>query len=237
MTKIFLTLAAAFFSTFMVAQDELGLRIGGHYNNTSIEGIATSLTPDTKIFEGFTIGAYYNLQLLNGFSFSPGLNYTQKGFVIDEGLGVDFLAADLPLGIRLETKIDYIEIPALFRFTTNKGIGEFYFEAGPTLGYALDGEVRTKARAIVDINVATIDLDLKNDIYRRLELSGQVGVGAAVRAGAGKIFANVRYQHGFSDMIDNPTIDIKMKNNGVNFGVGYAFNLVGRPGKKVPLRV
>lgn len=236
MKKILFTFVAALFSTFMIAQNELGLRIGGHFNNTRVDGIATSLTPDTKMFEGFTAGAYYNIELLNGFSFSPGINYTQKGFVIDEGLGIDFLGADLPLGVRAETKIDYIEVPALFRYTINKGLGEFYFEAGPTIGYAVDGEVRTKARAILDFNIATIDLNLRQEIYNRLELSAQVGIGTAVKAGSGKIFANLRYQHGFSDMIDNPTIDIKLKNNGVNFGVGYAFTFGNRP-SIVPLRV
>lgn len=236
MKKILMMFIAITMTTLAIGQDEFGIRIGGSYNDTRVEGIATNLVPETKIFEGFTIGAYYNITLLNGFSFSPGLNYTEKGFVLDEGLDVELLGADLPLGLRAETKIDYLEVPAIFRYTIPSGLGEWYFEAGPTLGYAINGVIRTKARAIIDFNIAESDINLRNDIYRRVELSGQIGVGAAIKAGPGKIFANLRFQRGFSDMIDNPTIDIRLRNTSVNFGVGYA-HVFHKAAKVKPLRV
>ena len=235
MKKVTTTVIALCFISFLSGQNELGIRIGGSFNDTRVEGITPSLTPDTKIKQGFTAGLYYNIQLLNGFSFSPGLNYTQKGFIVDEGFDVDILGMDIPLGLKVDTRIDYLEIPLLFRYNIPKGIANYYFEAGPTAGYALDGVARTKARTIIDINVNTTNLDLSQDLYNRLELSGQIGAGVEVEAGSGKIFTNVRYQRGFSDMLDNPRIDIQMRNSSLNFGVGYVFRFGGNS-PKIPFR-
>ena len=236
MRKIGFTLLIVFASVLAYSQNELGFRIGANHNYARVDGIAESLKPDIKMLDGLILGMFYKIDLLNNFSFVPGVKYSEKGFTVDEGLDVDIFGADLPLGVRAETHSYYIEVPALFRYTIPSGIGEFYFEGGPTLGYATAAEIRTKARAILDFNLMTTDLNLNNDIYNRWEVSGQVGAGVAVIAGPGKLFANVRYQHGFTDMLDNPTIDIRLKNRNINWGVGYAYTFGAKAGQKIPLR-
>jgi opacity protein-like surface antigen len=227
MKKVATTFIAMFMMTLLSGQHEIGIRVGGSFNDTRVDGIIPELTPDTRFREGFTAGLYYNIPLMNGFSFAPGINYTQKGFVVDEGFDVDLLGMNIPLGVKVDTRLDFVEVPLLFRYNMPKGLANFYLEGGPTVGYALEGVARTKARTIIDINVNTTHLDLSKDLYNRLELSGQVGAGVEVQAGSGMLFTNVRYQRGFSDMIDNPTIDISMKNSSFNFGVGYVFRFGG----------
>ena len=236
MKKLVVVVLALVYVYSISAQGTLGIRMGGSYNDTRVSGINPQFIPQTRYFEGFTAGVFYDIPLLNGFEFSPGINYTEKGFVVKERLEVDLLDMNLPFGIKLETKINYLEAPLLFRYNITKGISQFFFELGPTVGYAIYGEARTKATAIIDFNIVTLPINLNNPIYRRVELSAQVGMGTSIKAGNGKVYADIRYQRGFSDMLANTILDITMKNSSVNFGLGYVFNLTAPNPKNVPLR-
>src|SRR5690606_31075224 len=121
------------------------------------------------------------------------------------------------------TRLNYVEIPALIKYSVGNDKASAYVTAGPSVSYLMSGHIQTKARMLIDINIARIDLDVEDDLYNRLDYGGVVGIGGGVKAGQGKLFMDVRYQHSINDVLNEPIIDTKIRNYGFSAGIGYAY--------------
>ncbi|MCB0648216.1 MAG: PorT family protein [Saprospiraceae bacterium] len=210
------------FTTLTFAQ-EVGIRLGVNANNIRIDGLSDQLTPATDFKAGFTGGVFADLPLQNGFVFHPEANFTQKGFITKYNTDYSMGVVDIPIGASLHTNINYAEVAPLMKFEQGNDMAKFYVIAGPSLGYATNGTMRARASLILDFNVYTTDIDLSNDFVNRWDLAGNVGFGGSVKAGNGKIFADVRYQHSFTSGITNQLLDIDFKNSGIQASAGYAY--------------
>ena len=201
------------------AQVSFGFKAGRNSSNVAIQGTGNIINP--KTISSYNIGAVAEIPLMNGFAFQPELTFKQKGFKVKEGLDVNVLNIPLPLGVEAHTEIKYVEVPLLGKYKFGRENIGGYILAGPYVGMARKATLKTKANVIIDFNITSTDIDLSNDNYNRMEAGAMGGVGFWAKAGNGQFFADARYQHGLTDLFNDPRVDIQMSNTGFGMNIGY----------------
>lgn len=225
--KTFFTFALALIiAGNLSAQQGLELSIGPSFTNVSVRGLQSSLRPDRTLHTGLQLQALWDQDLGSGFSVATGLGYKEKGFHVREGIDMDVFNIPVSIGVEAITTLKYLELPLQLRYhTQGDGPLGFFVFAGPALSYALDGELRTRANLIFNVNLTKTNLDLNNDIYNRLEWSGLAGIGGTMQLKNGALTVQAGYQHGFSRVVDNTLIDLRLRNYGFGMNIGYKINL------------
>ena len=207
------------FSVF--SQTQISVISGINSSNTQSD-VASDLV-DLNPITNFSIGLTAERRLDDILTLLTGVIYRKKGFSINESTGMDVLGIMLPLGVKIENEINYIDVPLMLKhYIDNSSSVQPYFAAGPSFGYALSGKLRTKATAILDFTVATIDMNLSSDDYNRFDISGNVLAGVNIPYGKGNVFAEVGYSHSFNNFIHRDFIlDAGGKHHGWNINIGY----------------
>ena len=206
------------------AQISVGAKIGANFADTRVDGLLGNLAPEQTTFTGFTAGVMAEIPMINALSFRPELNYIQKGFTVSQSFDVDLIGIDMEVGAKARTRINYIEMPLLLKYSIGSDAAKVYAIAGPSIAYAANAELTPVATFIVDFNLPSIPINLDNNIYNRWEISGVLGAGGEVKAGNGKVFADARYNLGFTNMLNNPVVDLRIKNQGFSVSAGYAYS-------------
>ena len=206
------------------AQISVGAKIGANFADTRVDGLLGNLAPEQTTFTGFTAGVMAEIPMINALSFRPELNYIQKGFTVSQSFDVDLIGIDMEVGAKARTRINYVEMPLLLKYSIGSDAAKVYAIAGPSIAYAANAELNPVATFIVDFNLPSIPINLDNNIYNRWEISGVLGAGGEVKAGNGKVFADARYNLGFTNMLNNPIVDLRIKNQGFNVSAGYAYS-------------
>lgn len=206
------------------AQISVGAKIGANFADTRVDGLLGNLAPEQTTFTGFTAGVMAEIPMINALSFRPELNYIQKGFTVSQSFDVDLIGIDMEVGAKARTRINYVEMPLLLKYSIGSDVAKVYAIAGPSIAYAANAELTPVATFIVDFNLPSIPINLDNNIYNRWEISGVLGAGGEVKAGNGKVFADARYNLGFTNMLNNPIVDLRIKNQGFNVSAGYAYS-------------
>ncbi len=208
------------------AQSSLGIRSGMTWTNVHQTEALESLTPNFKAVESFQIGAVAEIKLTDRFAIQPELNYQQQGFALDEGLDAALFGAQLPVGVKSETRFSYLSMPVLAKYEFGGELFKFHVMAGPAVAYALSGKIDTKAKVLLDIDLGSMDINLDNlNDFNRWEISAVAGAGLSIDAGFGKIFTDVRYQHGFTEVYKIPVADDKVTNRGLGLSAGILIPL------------
>jgi hypothetical protein len=220
--NIFLVACFSFFSiAFVNAQKvAVGARAGIMWNNVVSGDLANTL--DFKTISTSSVGLVADVALTNNLAFHPELNYTEKGFKTNIGKDLTLLGVQLPLGAKASTVVKYVDVPLTikYKFGNTEGVN-FYAMAGPTFGYALSGKLETSAKILIDIKIATTDINLASQNYTRFEVGGMVGAGMNVPVGNGNFFIDARYTRSFQDVYEVPIIGSKVRNQGFGVGLGY----------------
>ncbi len=169
-----------------------GLKVG--LNLAKFTGSDVS---DQKMKTGVAFGGFITYSFTDLFAIQPELLYTMKGSKVDE-VG----------GGSVSSKLDYLEIPVLFRVQLVGG-GNFKpnFYAGPGIGILLSAKEG--------------DLDVK-DQTKSTDIGIIGGVGADYLMGTGKITFDIRYEAGLTKFVD-ATPAPKAYNSAITFLVGYGF--------------
>ena len=199
----------------------LGGKIGYNWNNVTAP--AFNGTIDFKKMTNVNFGLVAQIGLTDNFSIQPELNYVQKGFRIQESKDITLYEVPIPLGVSAVTAIKYIDVPILAKYKFRGQGASGYVFAGPSVGYALNGNLETHAQVIIDIKVGSTPINLDNVNYERFEVGGVVGAGFEVPIGNAKLFAEGRYTHGFNEVYEVPIIGAKVKNQ--SFGVSAGFTV------------
>lgn len=206
-------------------QNGLEIGIGPAFSNITLKGIDKSIRPYRTLHTGLQIQALWNQRVAEGFNVVTGLVYKEKGFAWNEGINTNVLNIPINIGVTAKTNINYIELPINLKYTVGQkdGIKAFAF-AGPSIGYALNANLQTKASMIFDINISRTTINLSDPIYNRVELGANAGAGIELPVGNGSIMASANYMHGFNRVIDNTMIDFKARNYGFGMNLGYKIN-------------
>ncbi|KAA3436637.1 porin family protein [Rufibacter hautae] len=206
------------------AQDGGGVRVGikGGYSVTGWQGETvksfgemleyTDGNVQTRMRQGFHAGAYLSIPLSNGFEFEPGVQYSQKGMVLEGRVPGD-AAQFANAKVTLTNKAEYIDVPLLAKVYLGSGFNLF---AGPQVSFLLSNKV--------NVNAGAFGFSAYNNDFEWQNSQRKVDVGMS--AGAGYQFQNGLNVGGSYDMgfttIDEGA-DYKSYNHGFKASVGFRF--------------
>jgi hypothetical protein len=189
------------FSTTVFAQDVVtgltgkGIKVGLNLANVS----GDDAPDDISMRLGLAAGGFITYAFSDMFAIQPELLYSMKGYKFD-----------VPGGESETAKIDYLEIPILFKVLLVGG-GNFKpnFYAGPAVGFLLSAKAG--------------DFDMKDNMKSTdFGLIGGAGADLLMGTGPGKITFDVRYNVGLTST-DDSGADAKISNSTISFLVGYGF--------------
>lgn len=206
------------------AQFKIGTHTGVDINNIRITGIPEALT-DVKQNTSFaTFGVHGSYGFTPEVSLKAELNFSKKGFEISETFEQNILGLNIPIGIKARTSLSVIESPILISYSKPAGHVNLFAEAGPVFSYTTTGKVEPLGAFGLDFNLPDVALNFNQDGYNRL------GVGAAIGIGVEKslsneisVFGRTRYTHSFTDILDNPIVNIRTRANTVHLGAGLSY--------------
>ena len=220
-----LTLCLTLVTSTSFAQTTYGVRGGVTFNNIYQTKTLDNLTPDIDYLVGFTSAVYAEIPLVNGLSFQPELAYNQKGFSIRQDADTELFGVELPIGVRANSRFDYLETPLLLKGKFGNEKVKGFVMAGPALGYATGGNLKTTSTGILEIDLTNTSIDLDVINYERFEFSAVVGAGVSFDAGFGNITLDGRFQQGFTELYDIPLVAERVKNQGFAINAGIAIPL------------
>ena len=223
MLQFALLVIGALMTHTALSQVEFGAKAGATFSDMTVDGLnfgTNFLEP--KMIAGLATGVYSEIPLGSGFYFAPELNYAQKGFKVQESTTMNVFGFAMPFGAEATTRFHYIDMPMILKYKLSQGSVQPYIKAGPTFGYAVSGTVTTRINSIIDIKVAEINLNPQGDLYNAFEIGGVIGAGIEIPTASGKFFVDASFSHGFSDVLDEPVIDLRVRNRAVGIGIGYA---------------
>ena len=218
---IIATLITGLLTIQLRAQSSVTVKGGLLLSNVTVSGVSEAFTPDKAFLPGWQIGVFTELPMSSVLSFTPGLQIAEKGFMAKEGFNINVFQVPVELGVTAETRLKYIQAPLWLTYSIGEGPVTGYLTGGPTIGYAVNGEVKTKANFILDFNVGRFDLDLGKNLYNRFEIGMGLGGGLEFDTGKGSIMLEANYQHSFTDILADPLVDIKVRNHGIGLNIGY----------------
>lgn len=223
--RIITTTFALLLVTLTFAQVSLGLKAGVNFANITIPEIGIINIPDAQANKSFTVGAVAEFGVANGFAIQTEANYTQKGFIINEGIPLELANIPLPVGVKVTTDLNYIEVPVLAKYNFGNDKVGGYVTAGPTMSYASGGRFRTAANFIIDFNVIDQKFDFDNLNISKFDIGASIGAGGTVNLGATKLFLDARYTHGFNKLDNIPVIDLDFRNKNFALTTGFLIPL------------
>ncbi|GAB3954865.1 hypothetical protein GCM10028805_41010 [Spirosoma harenae] len=209
-------------TTASFAQVQVGIRGGANWGFASKPDFITSLLPDMYPTVGPTGAIFLDIPVSNSISFRPELAYVQKGVAVKEGMDLNLGGLNLPIGATIAYQSQNIEIPLLAKINLSDGGVQPYLLLGPSVSYALDGRIRTRASALFTTRPYDIDVNY-GGMMSRWDVGAVGGLGLAMDAGPGKFFIEGRYTHGFTRQIQVPVVNVNVRNRGVAVSLGYSF--------------
>ena len=226
LSKLLSTMIIGFFSLLTVgAQTDIGFYTGITSGNVELDGINGAIVPDIQNIQSALIGAKINYTLDQKFSISSGLQYAQKGFDMHESTDIDILGLDVPIGAKVKTRVNTIEIPVHLRYSMGNSKYKGYVLAGPHVSYATSGSLRTYASTFLDFGLTDRDIDFSSERFNRTTFGGSLGIGGEASYGKGKFFGEISYQKDFSDFMYEQTINASLAHKGTAFKIGYMITL------------
>ena len=217
-----LTAITLFTTTISIAQVNIGVKGGLNFSDAKADVFIDAVNDAPSTYTSFLVGGFVEIPVYQNFSFQPEIIYSKKGFTLDEATSFNVLGLDIPIGAKATTSINYIETPLLAKVKLGTDKIKIYGVAGPSIGYATSAKIQPKVTVLIDFNLPEINLNLSDNIYNRTDISGIIGGGAEYSTYSGKLFTDIRYQHSFSNIINNPIADLSVKNSGFQWTVGYS---------------
>ena len=160
----------------------------------------------------FQFGAVAELPLTDQLSLQPELLFFQKGF----GTETSFLGVTSTT----DNRLNYLEIPVLGKFFLTDGPTQIFVTAGPSFGFGLGGKAIRESGG----DTEEVDIDFEEDELSVLDLSLSIGAGAQAEVGPGKVFVDIRYLMGLTNVDDAPENEqIDIFNRGIGIAAGFLF--------------
>ncbi|KUG08083.1 porin family protein [Solirubrum puertoriconensis] len=161
---------------------------------------------------GFHAGAYVSLPLGPRFTIEPGVQYSEKGVIVNGRVPMerfDFLNAKATATARM----GYIDVPVLAKAYLTRGL---YLYAGPQASYLVSGKARVEAGAL-GFDVYKQDFEVR-DYFRELDFGVSGGAGYQFGNGLG---LSAGYDYGLSSLDKNNRFDAQ--NRVIKASVNFTF--------------
>jgi hypothetical protein len=196
------------FTTLPLAQMQLGLKAG--LNIATVSGTDADNLFETSLDSrtGFNGGIFFMYQFNNLFAIQPEANYTMKG------------AATNLMGVDITLKLDYVEIPVLFKViipTEGKSLRSSLF-VGPALAFNTGAKVKGEYQG----QSAETDID---SFVTSTDFSLVFGGGLGFMIGSNELGVDIRYNLGLTSW-DDESDPLDVKNNVLSFNAYFGFTLL-----------
>jgi hypothetical protein len=206
------------------AQISIGVRGGASGSTVTKFNLIENITPDFRYKIAPNVAIFAEIPITEKFSLQPEIAYNQKGFRVEEGIDIagQFGGVNIPINGRLNVKTHYIEVPVLAKFHFgDRNAAHYYFMVGPSVGFLADAGLRINV-----LNIFPINTGFPTEVFKSAELSGIAAFGFEFPVlGRIKGFTEVRYQHGFSRILDTPVVQLGVRNRTFTGGLGLKFAL------------
>lgn len=220
-------LALFLFSAFQsFAQLSIGARAGVRFAKMDgleeVNSNEDDMDLENNTLLGVETGAIIAYQFSPLFSLQGEITYVQKGgeFSFEESLfGQNFKSV-------IALNVNYLEFAPLAKFSFGDGIVGAFVQAGPSIGYGLNGAFETSATFNGLTEAETDDLDFEEDEFSRTDFGAIFGAGITFNLGTVNLFVDGRYNLGFTNNYSsNDEAEIDITNRGVSATVGVLIPL------------
>lgn len=215
------TLAAlVLFTASAPGQERTGVLTGGtvivggqaglNISDLSIEQAGEDL--ETESETGLRAGAVLGWNFSEVFGLQTGAAYSEKG------------ASTVPTaGVERSVDLSYLEVPLVLnaRIPTGRSPVTPRFYAGGSADLEQSCDV-VETEGGEEFSEACDEGGLQGG-SESTSLNLLVGAGIDLQAGPGAITVDARYDHGITDIFDDPENTLEMKNRSFQFTVGYQF--------------
>ena len=200
MKKVVLLFLISFSFAFNYAQEiSYGLKAGLNVAKLNFSDADANEVYDSRMALHF--GAVVEFSFSDKFSVEPEILYSSVGTKADMG-GMEAKLADDEIMI----VADYLTIPVMAKYYVAEG---FSINAGPQIGFLLSAKIKT--------NDETVDM---KDEFESTDFGLGLGAGYKMENG---LFFDARYVLGLSNIAKEMPSDEYVKNNVLQFSVGYKF--------------
>jgi hypothetical protein len=198
-----LLLTAFYFST---SYAQIGVRLGikGGVNFSSLNSDFEDFDLENRT--GYHVGAFGTFKFTK-LAIQPELLYSTQGSNSSDVPVFDDFGNLIGTG-DLENNFNYVSIPILAKFYI---IGGLHIYAGPTFSFL------TSADAKSSFGGFETEEDVKDNLTSSdISLSFGAGIDLPLR-----LTADIRYNLGVSDINDDPSADIELRNRVLQISIGY----------------
>ena len=227
MKKIFLlTIVFIAAHNILSAQFSFGIHTGVDINNVAISGVPNVLTNPKTVIVQPRYGVHGILDFSEQSSVKAELNYIKRGFSFDQNI-TDF-GNNLPFGLQasVNTTLNYIEVPILYKHSFKVSKLNLALEAGPSVLYGLSGDISPKLSFGLDFDLPGANIDFADQAFNRTAIAANVGLGLEMPLAKNvNAFVQTRYNFGLTDLVNIPIVDIDTKTRTASFGVGITYAL------------
>ncbi|MBK8089476.1 MAG: PorT family protein [Chitinophagaceae bacterium] len=166
---------------------------------------------DSRI--GLNAGIMVDIPIGHNLSIQPGINFIQKGAKEKETEGTYSMEAS--------TRINYLEVPVNFVYKAPVKKGHLFIGAGPSAGYALKGNVKTKFSDGQTTETEENKIYIGNkddDDLKPFELSMNVLGGYEFNSG---FQIAVNYNRSLNNLLTGDTGSSSLRNSYFGIKIGY----------------
>lgn len=226
MKKLILGSAMILFTVGAFAQDmsgsssRIGFKAGVNLSRLDYSGPnTTTINNNTKDNVGFNVSLFGDFGVGQNFFIQPGVSLQNKGTKIEGNFGT--------LGTGTRTlNVMAVEIPvnAVLRIPTG-GDGALQINAGPYVGFNIDGKEKTKITTGGTVGESSRNLSFgnsTNDDMASIDFGANFGLGYRLSNG---FLIGANYGLGLSNLVpkDSRQNDYKAVNRVLGFSLGYSF--------------
>ena len=187
-----------------------GLKGGLNLSNISESGTnGGGLSYSSRL--GFHGGFFIHEPISKSFSLAIEVLYFQQG------MKYDLSSSGLP--IKVDAVLHYAQLPILPRYTIDLDKFRIYFNVGPYMGIAAQGDV--KYTTPLGNATESIDVDEDNGL-KPFDFGIIGGAGVFLKAGEGGFFLEPRYNFGLTDIIKDDQ-GVSTYNRTLSVSAGYMF--------------
>lgn len=240
MKKVTLIAAVVLAAMGVNAQTGFGFQVGANMSKIKSEETYPGEPKYESDYDskfGLIAGVVAEVPITTSFMFRPELNFIQKGAEVNEVINESSGGFSLNQKTEGDVRLNFIELPLNFVYSTPAGAGQFFIGVGPSIGFGISGKYDLKSTETLDVPgsppVVTVENqngDVKFDGEKRSDLSPDdrdihfksFDFGANALAGykfANGLYLNLGYTKGFSNL--NPNQYESAKTSGFQIKLGF----------------
>ncbi|RAV99129.1 porin family protein [Pseudochryseolinea flava] len=197
----------------------------------TLSKIHSDLSLGEKPAAGLMVGVGYAINLSNALAIQPEISFVQKGAKGEVDDFIEFEGTSVSIANR--TRLDYLELPVLLKFTVGSEKIKMHYIGGPALAMCIGGKAETRQTMktpngsnteseTYGIKFGDVDPEDEENAYikSRFDFGFQIGTGITIME---KVQIEFRYSHSFVNLASQSEFverESKATNRVLQFSVG-----------------